>query len=175
MACPTSPSPQPSHGGCASAGGVAPLSGWPRTLDSVPPPELGHDSGGTPANANAPSPDHPLGPRVTILVHHPGQDPLVLHALQVPPEPLVILTLTFEVQPLLRALPGPMNILAVHHHIFLWDASVVHTLPSQDQITVMRVPQPSLSVALPTISQPPGSHYSVITSVHRRPAHARPH
>ena len=72
-------------------------------------------------------------PRVTILVHPPRQDPSVLHLLHVHPEPLVILTLTSEVQPLLRALPGPMKTLALRHHVLLWDASVVHTLPTRDR------------------------------------------
>ena len=79
-----------------------------------------------------PPPTSCKAPRVTILVHPPGQDPSVVHLLQVHPEPLVILTLTSEVQPLLHALPGPMNSLAIRHHVVLWDASVVHIAPSQD-------------------------------------------
>ena len=79
-----------------------------------------------------PPPTTRWAPRVTILVHPPGQGPSVLHLLRVYPEPPVILTLTSKVQPLLRALPGPMNTLAIRHHVLLWDASVVHTLATQD-------------------------------------------
>ena len=45
-----------------------------------------------------PPPTTRWAPRVTILVHLPGQDPSVLHLLQIHREPLVILTLTSKVK-----------------------------------------------------------------------------
>ena len=55
-------------------------------------------------------------------------------ALLVPvhPGPVVILTIATALQPLLLMLHEPMNTLAIRHHVLLWDAAVVHTLPTQE-------------------------------------------
>ena len=79
-----------------------------------------------------PPPSARWAPTVTFLVHPNLQDPSIAHLVQVHPGPLVILTIATALQPLLLMLPGPMNTLAIRHHVLLWDAAVVHTLPTQD-------------------------------------------
>ena len=80
-----------------------------------------------------PPPSAPWAPTVTFLVHPNLHDPSIAHLVQVHPGPLVILTIATALQPLLLMLPGPMNTLAIRHHVLLWDAAVVHTLPTQDR------------------------------------------
>ena len=121
-----------------------------------------------------------LAPRVTFLVHPPGHDPSVLHLLQVHPHPLIVLTLPTKLQPLLRALPGPMGTLAIRHHVLLWDASVVHTLPTQDHFQLCV----SNCLRLPLLRMPSSNHvcapagsrqrYTVARHMHDRTRRCKP-
>ena len=104
-------------------------------MDHVPPTALVHAGGGSTAHANAPPPPPATrwAPTVTFLVHPNLQEPSIAHLMQVHPGPLVILTIATALQPLLLMLPEPMNTLAIRHHVLLWDAAVVHTLPTQER------------------------------------------
>ena len=88
---------------------------------------------GSTAYANTPPPTARWAPTVTFLVHPNLQDPSIAHLVQVHPGPLVILTIATALQPLLLMLPERMNTLAMRHHVLLWDAAVVHTLPTQER------------------------------------------
>ena len=107
---------------------------WRSSMDHVPPAALAHAGGGSAAHSNAPPPPTARwAPTVTFLVHPNLQDPSIAHLVQVHPGPLVILTTASAVHPLLLMLPEPMNTLAIRHHVLLWDAAVVHTLPTQER------------------------------------------
>ena len=80
-----------------------------------------------------PPPTARWAPTVTFLVHPNLQDPSIAHLVQVHPGPLMVLTIATALQPLLLILPEPMNTLAVRQHVLLWDAAVVHTLPTQER------------------------------------------
>ena len=80
-----------------------------------------------------PPPTARWAPTMTFLVHPNLQDPSIAHLVQVHPGPLMVLTIATALQPLLLILPGPMNTLAIRQHVLLWDAAVVHTLPTQER------------------------------------------
>ena len=103
-------------------------------MDHVPPTELANAGGGSTTHANAPPPHCTVDPTVTFLVHPDLQYSSIAHLVQVHPGPLLILTIASALQPLLLMLPEPMNTLAIRHHVLLWDASVIHTLPTQERL-----------------------------------------
>ena len=86
-----------------------------------------------PCECPPPPPTARRAPTVTLLVHPNLQDPSIAHLVQVHPGPLMVLTIASALQPLLLMLPEPMNTLAIRHHVLLWDAAVVHTLPTQER------------------------------------------
>ena len=70
---------------------------------------------------------------MTFLVHPNLQDPSIAHLVQVHRGPLMVPTIASALQPLVLMLLEPINTLAIRHHVLLWDATVVHTLPNQER------------------------------------------